>query len=77
MMNEGFMMRIKIFFLYFLGFFLNACEETKSVEYYREHPEEAREKSLQCRASRKISQDCINAYKIGFPTDNDENLSIK
>lgn len=70
-------MKIRVVFLCFLGLFLGACEGTKSVEYYEQNPEEARKKSLQCRNTLTISQDCVNAYKIGFSRDNENNSSIK
>lgn len=69
-------MKIRVVFYIFLGFFLSACEETKSVEYYQEHPEEAREISLKCRSTLTLSQNCVNAYKVGFPRDDENNSSI-
>ncbi|MCX2682352.1 EexN family lipoprotein [Campylobacter sp. MIT 21-1685] len=65
-------MKVQFFILGFLLLFLNACEQTKSVQYYQEHPEEAKERSLECRDKAIISQDCINAYTVGFPKDEDE-----
>ena len=69
-------MKIQIFFLYFLGLFFSACDGTKSVEYYQENPEEAREVSLKCRSTLTLSQNCINAYKVSFPRDDENNSSI-
>lgn len=67
-------MKITLFKPYWYIF--AACEQTKSVEYYQNHPEEAK-RSLECRHKAIISQDCVNAYKIGFPKDEweDENIS--
>ncbi|RQD68942.1 hypothetical protein DZC71_00915 [Campylobacter hepaticus] len=53
----------------FISLLLLGCEQTKSVEYYQNHPQEARERSLECKNKSIISQDCINAYKVGFPKD--------
>lgn len=36
-------------FLSLIGIFFAACEQTKSVEYYQNHPEEAKKRSLECR----------------------------
>ncbi|EAL9693937.1 hypothetical protein D0W16_04285 [Campylobacter jejuni] len=64
-------------FLSLIGIFFAACEQTKSVEYYQNHPEEAKKRSLECRHKAIIIQDCVNAYKVGFPKDEweDENIS--
>ncbi|QWU79930.1 hypothetical protein DU472_03670 [Campylobacter novaezeelandiae] len=64
-------MKIKFIFMMFI-FILMGCEH-KSEEYYKAHPEEARKRSLECRHNAIISLDCVNAYKVGFPRD--ENLT--
>ncbi|EED1955144.1 EexN family lipoprotein [Campylobacter jejuni] len=33
-------------FLSLIGIFFAACEQTKSVEYYQNHPEEAKKRSV-------------------------------
>lgn len=63
-------MKNKILFFSILlinTFTINACDQTKSVEYYQEHPKEAEVRSQECRVKSIISQDCINAYSVGFP----------
>ncbi|MBM0636896.1 EexN family lipoprotein [Campylobacter sp. VicNov18] len=65
----------KALLLIFISLFFNACEQTKSVEYYQNHPQEARERSLECKEKAIISQDCVNAYKIGFPKEDFEDES--
>lgn len=60
-------------FLSLVGIFFTACEQTKSVEYYQNHPEIAKKRSLECRDKAIVSQDCINAYTVGFPKDKQEN----
>lgn len=52
--------------------FFNACDQTKSVEYYEQNPEIAKKRSLECRDRAIISQDCVNAHKVGFPKDENE-----
>ncbi|MDO4674793.1 EexN family lipoprotein [Campylobacter sp.] len=64
------MKRCGIFF--FMIFLLGACERTKSVEYYQNNPEIAKKRSLECRDKAIISQDCVNAHKVGFPKDENE-----
>ena len=67
----------RIYFLGLISIFFIACDQTKSIEYYQNHPEEAKKRSLECRDKAIISQDCVNAHKIGFPKDDweDENNS--
>lgn len=63
-------MKNKILFFSILlinTFTINACDQTKSVEYYQQNPKEAEARSRECRAKRIINQDCINAYSVGFP----------
>lgn len=64
-------------FLSLIAIFFTACEQTKSIEYYQNHPEEAKKRSNECRLKSIISQDCVNAYKVGFTKDEweDENIS--
>lgn len=63
----------KALLLVLLSIFFNACEQTKSVQYYQNHPQEAQKRSLECKEKAIISQDCVNAHKIGFPKDDFEN----
>lgn len=44
-----------------LALFVTACGETRSVEYFREHPEEAREVKMRCGANSMAGKDCGNA----------------
>ena len=44
-----------------LALFASACSETRSVEYFREHPEEAREVKMRCGANGMAGEDCGNA----------------
>lgn len=58
---------MKNFFLLSASLFFVACEQTKSVEYYKQNPQIAKQRSLECRDKAIISQDCVNAYMVGFP----------
>lgn len=64
---------MKIYILLLTSLFFVACEQTRSLEFYEQNPQIARERSLECRDKAIISQDCVNAYKVGFPKD--ENIS--
>ncbi|EAH9485979.1 hypothetical protein EYI41_06695 [Campylobacter coli] len=50
-------------------FLPTACEQTKSVEYYKAHPEEAKKRSDECRLKSIISQDCVNAHSVAIPKE--------
>ncbi|CAG9468148.1 hypothetical protein BXA09_04265 [Campylobacter upsaliensis] len=64
---------MKNYILLLTSLFFAACEQTRSLEFYEQNPQIARERSLECREKSIISQDCVNAYKVGFPKD--ENMS--
>lgn len=66
--------KILFFSIFLTTFVISACNQTKSVEYYQKHPDEAAERSKECRAKSIINQDCINAYSVGFPTT-DKNVN--
>ena len=69
------MQKLMFFFIVLLS--ITACEQTKSVQYYQNHPEEAKKRSLECKHKSIISQDCVNAHKVGFPKDEwEENTTI-
>ncbi len=40
---------------------LSGCGETRSVEYFKAHPEEAREIKMRCAANGMAGADCGNA----------------
>lgn len=63
------MRKLSIFLTLLIMVSLMACEQTKSVEYYQNHPEIAKKRSLECRDKAIISQDCVNAHIVGFPKD--------
>ncbi|HIH2115232.1 TPA: EexN family lipoprotein, partial [Campylobacter coli] len=45
----------KAILLTLICLFFTACEQTKSVEYYKAHPEEAKKRSDECRLKSIIS----------------------
>ncbi|TKX31815.1 EexN family lipoprotein [Campylobacter estrildidarum] len=66
----------QIIFLFIITIILTACEQTKSVEYYKTHPQEAKERSDECRLKSIISQDCVNAFSVAIPKEDwEENES--
>ena len=44
-----------------LALSLSACGETRTVEYFRAHPDEAREVKMRCGANGMAGKDCGNA----------------
>lgn len=59
----------KAILLTLICLFFTACEQTKSVEYYKAHPEEAKKRSDECRLRSIISQDCVNAHSVAIPKE--------
>ncbi|EKP7867754.1 EexN family lipoprotein [Escherichia coli] len=47
-------------------FFLVGCEETKSVEWWTEHHEEALKKEIECKKTGSDSQNCRNVREANF-----------
>ncbi|MEB2817509.1 EexN family lipoprotein [Campylobacter upsaliensis] len=68
---------MKNFFLLTTSLFFVACEQTRSLEFYEQNPQIARERSLECREKSIISQDCVNAHKVGFPKSKKGSASKK
>lgn len=69
---------IQMLFLLTTSIMFNACEQTKSVEYYKTHPQEAKKKSDECRLKSIISQDCVNAFSVAIPKEDwDDNESLR
>lgn len=54
-------MRFKLIGVAVLPLLASACGETRSVEYFREHPEEAREIKMRCGANGMAGENCGNA----------------
>ncbi|OEV41502.1 hypothetical protein AJY57_05045 [Campylobacter jejuni] len=50
---------------------ITACD-SKTENYYKNHPSEAKEKAKECKESGTLSKDCINALKVGIKPTNEE-----
>ncbi|EMR0499923.1 EexN family lipoprotein [Citrobacter freundii] len=46
--------------------FLAGCEETKSVEWWTEHHEDALKKEVECKKTGSDSQNCHNVKQANF-----------
>lgn len=49
-----------------LPLFLTGCEETKSVEWWTEHHEDALKKEVECKKTGSDSQNCHNVKQANF-----------
>lgn len=47
-------------------FLLAGCEETKSVEWWTEHHEDALKKEAECKKTGSDSQNCMNIREANF-----------
>lgn len=47
-------------------FILTGCEDTKSVEWWTEHHEEALKKEAECKKTGSDSQNCRNVREANF-----------
>lgn len=56
--------------IYLMGlcsvFLLSGCEETKSVEWWSEHHDEAVKKEVECKKAGSDSQNCRNVKEANF-----------
>lgn len=50
---------------------ITACD-SKTENYYKNLPSEAKEKAKECKESGTLSEDCINALKVGVKPTNEE-----
>ncbi|MBC5856916.1 EexN family lipoprotein [Campylobacter jejuni] len=69
------MQKLSILLIVLIVIHITACDG-KTENYYKNHPKEAKKRSLECRHKAIISQDCVNAYKVGFPKDEWEDKNI-
>lgn len=69
-------MKITLFFKPYWYIFCSMRTNQK-CRILSKSPRGSKKRSLECRHKAIISQDCVNAYKIGFPKDEweDENIS--
>ncbi|MGI7738359.1 EexN family lipoprotein [Campylobacter jejuni] len=65
------MQRLSILFTILIVINITACD-SKTENYYKNHPSEAKEKAKECKESGTLSEDCINALKVGVKPTNEE-----
>lgn len=71
------MKTLKILLFCIISVFFAACEQTRDVEYYKKHPNEAKKRSDECRLKSIISQDCVNAHSVAIPKEDwEENETL-
>ena len=66
LMSEGEMKRFLICIGLASIFVLVGCEETKSVDWWKEHHEEAIKKEAECKKTGSDSQNCRNVKQANF-----------
>lgn len=65
------MQRLSILLTILIVINITACD-SKTENYYKNHPSEAKEKAKECKESGTLSEDCINALKVGIKPTNEE-----
>ncbi|EAH4619294.1 EexN family lipoprotein [Campylobacter jejuni] len=65
------MQRLSILLTILIIINITACD-SKTENYYKNHPSEAKEKAKECKESGNLSEDCINALEIGIKPTNEE-----
>ncbi|EIL9233460.1 EexN family lipoprotein [Campylobacter jejuni] len=65
------MQRLSILLTILIVINITACD-SKTENYYKNLPSEAKEKAKECKESGTLSEDCINALKVGVKPTNKE-----
>ncbi|EAI9324836.1 hypothetical protein C0947_03900 [Campylobacter jejuni] len=65
------MRRLSILLAILIVINITACD-SKTENYYKNLPSEAKEKAKECKESGTLSEDCINALKVGVKPTNEE-----
>ncbi|EJW1331462.1 EexN family lipoprotein [Campylobacter jejuni] len=65
------MQRLSILLTILIVINITACD-SKTENYYKNLPSEAKEKAKECKESGTLSEDCINALKVGVKPTNEE-----
>lgn len=65
------MRRLSILLTILIVINITACD-SKTENYYKNLPSEAKEKAKECKESGTLSEDCINALKVGVKPTNEE-----
>ncbi|EDP6955672.1 EexN family lipoprotein [Campylobacter jejuni] len=71
------MRRLSILLAILIVINITACD-SKTENYYKNLPSEAKEKAKECKESGTLSEDCINALKVGVkPTNESDNQILE
>ncbi|WP_326469268.1 EexN family lipoprotein [Enterobacter wuhouensis] len=54
-------MKNKIFYLVLITYLTVGCDDTKSIDWYKEHPDKMHKRNSECKQLDKHSDDCQNA----------------
>ncbi|EHW7500206.1 EexN family lipoprotein [Campylobacter jejuni] len=65
------MRRLSILLTILIVINITACD-SKTENYYKNHPSKAKEKAKEYKESGTLSEDCINALKVGVKPTNEE-----
>lgn len=65
------MRRLSILLMILIVINITACD-SKTENYYKNHPSEEKEKAKECKENETLSEDCINALKVGVKPTNEE-----
>lgn len=65
------MRRLSILLAILIVINITACD-SKTENYYKNLPSKAKEKAKECKESGTLSEDCINALKVGVKPTNEE-----
>ncbi|EPZ7479222.1 EexN family lipoprotein [Campylobacter jejuni] len=65
------MRRLSILLAILIVINITACD-SKTENYYKNLPSEAKEKAKECKESGTLIEDCINALKVGVKSTNEE-----
>ncbi|GAA8607515.1 EexN family lipoprotein [Helicobacter pylori] len=65
------MRRLSILLMILIVINITACD-SKTENYYKNHPSEEKEKAKECKENGTLSKDCINALKVGVKPKNGE-----
>ncbi|EAJ8465259.1 hypothetical protein CV430_08125 [Campylobacter jejuni subsp. jejuni] len=65
------MRRLSILLAILIVINITACD-SKTENYYKNLPSKAKEKAKECKKSGTLSEDCINALKVGVKPTNEE-----
>lgn len=65
------MRKLSILLMILIVINTTACD-SKTENYYKNHPSEEKAKAKECKENGTLSKDCINALKVGVKPTNEE-----